>query len=208
MKLRSEGFENGARIPEKYAMGKPDPKTHATFSDNLNPPLSWSDAPAGTRSFALIIHDPDVPSRPDDVNKEGRTVPSSLARVDYFHWVLVDIPASRTSIAEGEFSRGVTAKGKAGPESKDGMRHGLNNYTQWFEGDPQMQGNYFGYDGPFPPWNDERLHHYHFTLYALDVEKLGVSGNFTGDDVRKAVEGHVLGKAEWMGTYSIYADAR
>ena len=73
-----------------------------TFSDNLNPHLAWSDVPAGTRSLALICHDFDVPSRPDDVNQPDREVPSDLPRVDFFHWVLVDICRRRlTQIARG-----------------------------------------------------------------------------------------------------------
>jgi phosphatidylethanolamine-binding protein (PEBP) family uncharacterized protein len=40
-------------------------------------------------------------------------------------------------------------------------------------GNPDMAGQYFGYDGPCPPWNDERMHHYIFTIYALDIDKSG-----------------------------------
>ena len=50
-----------------------------------------------------------------------------------------------------------------------GARQGINDYTGWFAGDKDMAGNYFGYDGPCPPWNDEIPHRYVFTLYALDV---------------------------------------
>ena len=57
---------------------------------------------------------------------------------------------------------------------------GVNNYTDWFAGDEQMAGDYGGYDGPCPPWNDELLHHYRFTLYALDVPSLGLPGAFGG----------------------------
>lgn len=208
MKLTSKAIRNGEPIPTKYAFGKYDPDSHIALSENLNPDLSWSDAPAGTKSFALIIHDSEVPSRGDDVNKEGRTVPASLPRVDFFHWVLVDIPATTTSLAEGAHSRGVTPRGKQGPDAGNGMRHGLNNYTQWFEGDKDMNGQYFGYDGPCPPWNDEKIHRYHFTIYALDVEKCPVSGTFTGEDVRKAIAGHVLAQAEFSATYAIYPEAR
>ena len=83
------------------------------------------------------------------------------------------------------------------------MRHGINDYTGWFAGDKDMAGDYYGYDGPCPPWNDEILHHYVFTLHALDVEKCPVSGRFGGPDVLKAIEGHVLAKAELMGTYAL-----
>ena len=203
MKLISKSFENGRRIPARFAFGKHDPSSHVALSENLNPNLEWSELPSGTRSLALVVHDPDVPSRPDDVNKEGRVVPVDLPRVDFFHWALVDVNPELKAIQEGEFSRGVTPRGKPGPEGPRGTRQGLNNYTQWFEGDEQMRGEYFGYDGPCPPWNDARLHRYHFTLYALDVERCPVSGKFTGEDVRRAVQGHILGQASIVGTYAI-----
>jgi phosphatidylethanolamine-binding protein (PEBP) family uncharacterized protein len=76
----------------------PHAQNHVCLGGNHNPHLAWSDLPAGTKSLVLICHDPDVPSRGDDVNQEGRTVPASLPRVDFFHWVLVDLPPSlRTS---------------------------------------------------------------------------------------------------------------
>jgi Raf kinase inhibitor-like YbhB/YbcL family protein len=208
MRLWSGSFRNGEAIPARYALGRPHPETHVQLSDNLNPHLAWADVPAGTRSFALVCHDVDVPTRPDDVNKEGVTVPADLPRTDFYHWVLVDLPAERTAIAEGEFSRGVTPKGKPGPEGPQGTRQGLNDYTQWFEGDTQMGGNYFGYDGPGPPWNDELVHHYHFTLYALDVARCPVEGPFTGPDALKAIEGRTLAQASLVGTYAIYPKAR
>jgi phosphatidylethanolamine-binding protein (PEBP) family uncharacterized protein len=174
-----------------------------TFSDNLNPHLAWSELPAGTKSLALICHDFDVPSRGDDVNKPDREVPSDLERVDFFHWVLVDLPASLNEIREGEFSRGFTARGKPGPATLHGARHGLNDFTGWFAGDPQMAGDYFGYDGPFPPFNDALIHHYVFTLYALGIDKAPVQGTFTGARVREALYPHVLGEATYSGTYTL-----
>jgi Raf kinase inhibitor-like YbhB/YbcL family protein len=208
MRLSSDSLKDGEAIPARYAFGKPHPNTHVQLSDNVNPHLAWEDVPAGTRSFALVCHDVDVPTKPDDVNREGVTVPADLPRTDFFHWVLVDLPADRTSIGEGEFSSAVTPKGKDGPEGPHGTRQGLNNYTQWFAGDPDMAGDYFGYDGPGPPWNDELVHHYHFTLYALDLDRCPVEGSFAGPDVLKAIEGHVLGQAAIVGSYAIYPHAR
>jgi phosphatidylethanolamine-binding protein (PEBP) family uncharacterized protein len=203
MKLWSDSWINGERIPSKYAAGKLDANGTPTFSDNMNPHLAWSEVPAGTQSFALICHDFDVPSRGDDVNKPDREVPADLPRVDFFHWVLVDLPASLNEIREGEFSRGFTPRGKPGPGALHGARHGLNDYTGWFAADRDMAGNYFGYDGPFPPFNDSLIHHYVFTLYAMSVPRAPVEGNFTGAQVREAIYPFVRGEATWSGTYTL-----
>lgn len=203
MQLHSQQIKDGQPVPVGNAFGKHDPETHVTLSDNRNPDLSWDEVPEGTRSFVLLCHDPDVPSKPDDVNQVGREVPSDLPRVDFFHWVLVDIPADQRSIAAGADSDGVTAKGKAAGASPAGGVRGINNYTDWFAGDADMGGNYYGYDGPCPPWNDSILHHYVFTLHALDVESLGLSGRFGGPEVLSATEGHVLASASITGTYAI-----
>jgi Raf kinase inhibitor-like YbhB/YbcL family protein len=208
MKISSDSFKDGQRIPESCAFGKPNPETHVELSDNKNPHLAWSDLPAGTKSLVLICHDADVPSKPDNVNQEGVTVPADLPRVDFYHWVLVDLAPNSSPIAEGEFSNSITPKGKPGPGGPRGTRQGINNYTQWFADDESMSGNYFGYDGPCPPWNDEIIHHYHFTLYATDLDKCPVQGEFTGPDVLSAIEGHVLGKASLVGTYAIYPKAK
>ena len=85
---------------------------------------------------------------------------------------------------------------------KVGVR-GVNDYTKWFASDPEMKGDYGGYDGPCPPWNDSILHHYHFIVYALDVPSLALSGRFTGADAEKAMAGHVLARGEVMGTYTL-----
>ena len=207
MKIWSDSFKDGATIPGQFAFGVVDPVTHVTLSDNKNPHLAWSDVPATAKSLVLICHDRDVPSRGDDVNQEGKTVPADLPRVDFFHWVLVDLPAQPSAIQVGEFSAGVQPRGKSGPAISDhaslGARHGLNDYTGWFSGDPDMAGDYFGYDGPCPPWNDSLLHHYVFTLYALDIDRLPVDGKFTGAEVRDAMNNHILAEAHMLGTYSL-----
>lgn len=203
MNLTSSSFENNRRIPAEFAFCAPDPKTHVTLSRNRNPQLSWSDLPAGTKSLALICHDYDVPSRADDVNREGHIISPDLPRVDFYHWVLVDLDPNSGPIRAGEFSDGVTPRGKKGPEGPRGTRQGINDYTAWFASDRDMAGNYYGYDGPCPPWNDTIPHHYVFTLYALDVAKCAVSGTFKGADVLAAIKGHVLGQASITGVYSL-----
>lgn len=202
MQLRSDSFRPDGPIPGEFAFCVPAEVGHVALAPNRNPHLAWSGAPAGTKSFALICHDVDVPSRGDDVNQDGRSVPASLPRVDFFHWVLVDIPPGVTEIAAGSHCEGITPHGKAPGKAPQGVQ-GINDYTGWFAGDPSMSGNYGGYDGPCPPWNDEILHHYHFTVYALDVASLGLEGAFTGAQAREAMRGHVLAEAAVVGVYAL-----
>jgi Raf kinase inhibitor-like YbhB/YbcL family protein len=203
MKLTSNSFSDGQKIPGEFAFCIADPAHHVCLGKNLNPQLGWHDVPSGTLSFALICHDPDVPSQGDDVNQEGRSVPSSLARVDFFHWVLFDLPATQREIKSGEYSHDVTPRGKAGPATANGGRQGINDYTGWFAGDNDMRGDYYGYDGPCPPWNDEIVHHYVFTLFALDLPALPIDGKASGSQLRAAMAGHILDQARLTGLYTL-----
>ena len=203
MKLNSDSFADGQRIPGEFAFGVPDPNHHVSLGRNRNPHLAWSDVPEGTKSFAIICIDPDVPSEGDNVNQENLSVPADLPRVDFFHWVLVDLPAELREVAAGEFSYEVTPRGKAGPSAPHGARRGINDFTALFANDNDMRGDYFGYDGPLPPWNDELIHRYVFTLYALDVERLPLEGRFDGPTVLAAIEGHILAQASLTGTFTL-----
>ena len=203
MKLTSSSFSDGQPIPGELAFCIADSAHHVCLGKNLNPQLSWNDVPAGTQSFALICHDPDVPSRGDDVNQEGRTVPATLPRIDFFHWVLIELPADTREIQAGELSNEVTPRGKGGPAAPHGARQGINDYTAWFAGDGDMRGDYFGYDGPCPPWNDEIVHRYVFTVFALDIDTLPLEGTFSGQQVRDAIKGHILAEASLTGLYAL-----
>jgi Raf kinase inhibitor-like YbhB/YbcL family protein len=201
MRLTSPNFKDGEPIPGDCAFAVPDPEDRVSLAENRNPALEWEDVPEGTRSFALLCIDTDAPTVADDVNREGREVPADLPRADFSHWVLVDVPGEVRSIDEAAFCQGVTPRGKAGRQ--DGPREGLNDYTSWFQGDSDMEGVYKGYDGPGPPWNDARVHRYVFTLYALDIDSVPVSGDFTAEDVEEAISGHVLAEASLTGTYTL-----
>jgi hypothetical protein len=207
MQLRSNSFNDGDFIPTQYALGKTSAEGKIDLSDNKSPHLAWSDLPEGTKSIAVLGIDLHAPTKPDDVNQEGRMVPSDLPRAEFSHWVLVDLAPDGT-VAEGAFSDGVTAKGKDGPEGPQGTRVGINDYTGWFAGDPDMTGDYYGYDGPCPPFNDSIVHHYRFTAYALDVDRVAVDGKFTAADVLAAVDGHVLGEASLVAKYKINQNAQ
>ncbi len=198
--VRVEGIvSNNGPIPTDYAFCVPNAQSHTTSGANKNPAITWSKGPAGTQSYAIIVVDTDVPTVFDDANKEGRTIAKSMKRRNFYHMVLVDIPASKTALASGADSAGITAKGKPPGPTPNGLR-GINDYSGAMSGD--MAGNYGGYDGPCPPWNDEILHHYHFIVYALDVPSLGLSGNFTGAVAQAAIAKHVLAKGEVVGTYT------
>jgi phosphatidylethanolamine-binding protein (PEBP) family uncharacterized protein len=153
MQLTSKSFSDGAPIPGEFAFAVIDPVNHIALSTNRNPHLAWSDVPEGAKSFALICHDADVPKRADDVNQEDREIPESFPRDMFFHWVLLDIPATAREIPAGSHSDSITAKGKPGPAAPNATRHGLNDYTKWFAGDENMRGDYYGYDGPCPPFH-------------------------------------------------------
>lgn len=201
MRLTSKSIVHEQPIPAACALGIPGPNG-PQVGPNHSPHLAWSGAPANTKSYVILCVDIDVPHKADDVNKADRTIPVDYPRVDFYHWVLADIPISRMELTEGIDSSGLTPRGKEAGHTPHGER-GLNGYTQWFAGDAQMEGKYAGYDGPWPPFNDERVHRYVFTLYALDVESLELSPGFSGPDVKKAIEGHVLAEASLVGTYTL-----
>ena len=203
MKLTSQSIQDNQPIDGKFAFCIPNDKSHVCLGSNQSPELSWTEAPAGTKSFALICVDRDVPSVGDDVNVEGREVSADLPRVDFYHWILVDLPATTQTLLAGQFSSEVTPCGKAGPGAPFGARQGVNDYTVWFAGDADMRGDYYGYDGPCPPWNDQRVHRYVFTLYALDVDTLDVHGKFTGAEALHEINKHVLAQASLTGTYTL-----
>jgi len=199
MYIRSDSFDNGQPIPPEYAAG-----TVSGFSANRNPHLAWGDVPEGTASFALLCIDPDVPTVAEMVGRADVQIPAEQPRTDFIHWVMVDIPAGLREIAAGSCSEGVTPGGKRDLQGPPGSRQGLNDYTGWFAGTPEMAGDWRGYDGPYPPGNDLRLHRYFFRVFALDVPVLDVPARFTAADVLRAIQGHVLAEAAIHGTYSLH----
>src|SRR5258708_1568475 len=166
---------NNDPIAPQYAFCVAAAQGHTAMGPNKNPRIGWSKGPDGTQSYAVIVHDTDVPSKFEDANKEGRTIARTLKRIDFTHMVLVDIPPTVREIPEGKESDKVTPKGKPPGKTEYGVR-GVNDYSKFMAGD--MAGAYGGYDGPCPPWNDSIPHHYHFVVYALDVPSLALSGNF------------------------------
>ncbi|UYB52593.1 YbhB/YbcL family Raf kinase inhibitor-like protein [Xanthomonas sp. AM6] len=198
MRLRSDSIQPGQPIAATYAMGQAD-----GFAANRNPHLAWDDVPAGTASFVLLCIDPDVPTVAEMVGRDDVQIPVEQPRTNFVHWAAVEIPAGLREIAEGSASDGVVARGKRPPPGLPGARQGLNSYTDWFAGNAELGGDYYGYDGPYPPANDLRVHRYFFRLFALDVATLDLPARFTAADALRAMQGHVLAEASLYGTYSL-----
>jgi len=199
MRIHSDSFAHGQPIPPEFAAGTPE-----GFGANRNPHLAWDGAPEGVLSFVLTCIDPDVPTVAEMVGRDDVEIPVEQPRTQFVHWVMIDIPAEVREIAAGSCSQGFTPKGKRTPPGPHGARQGLNDYTGWFAGHPDMAGDWLGYDGPWPPGNDLRVHRYVFRVFALDVAQLEVPARFTAADVRRAMQGHVLAEAEMYGTYTLY----
>ena len=141
---------------------------------------------AGRHALArALCHDPDVPSRGDDVNQEGRVVPASLPRVDFFHWVLIDLPPVDDGIARGAHSDGVVAARQAGPAGAAAA--GATASTTTRAGSPPTRtcrGDYYGYDGPCPPWNDAIAAS--LRLHALRARRADARGGRQRSPAREA----------------------
>lgn len=149
--LTSSAFAAQGTIPARYSCEGGD----------TSPALAWKGAPAGTKSYALIVDDPDAPD-------------PAAPQTTWVHWVAYDIPAGVSSLAEG-----------AAHAMPAGSRDGSNDWQR-----P-------GYGGPCPPIGRHRYFH---KLYALDVvlPDLGMPNKAR---LEAAMQGHVLAKAELIGTY-------
>lgn len=168
--------------------------------ENRNPDLRWINLPVGTRSLAIICDDLDAADVTQAQWASGK-VPKDIVKRALCHWVVVDFPPEIGGIAKGEFSDGVLLGGKPGPASRYGARQGINAMGAFFKDDLLMQGDYFGYDGPCPPYG-AKPHRYEFTVYALDVERLeGLPSLFTKEDVLHAIKGKILGNASVTGCF-------
>jgi Raf kinase inhibitor-like YbhB/YbcL family protein len=150
--VTSPAFEAGKAMPKKHA--------YKGEGENVSPALSWSGAPKGTKSFAVICDDPDAPSA-----KNPRPNP-------WVHWVVYNIPADKTALAEGETGGGAT---------------GTTDFKETAWG------------GPMPP-PGSGTHRYFFKVFALD-SLLELAPGATKAELLKAMEGHVLARGEVFGTY-------
>jgi Raf kinase inhibitor-like YbhB/YbcL family protein len=203
MILYSKSFCDGSVIPEQFAMVQADPETRMNFSINMNPHLEWSRVPDNTKSFVVVCYDEDAPVSHESVNRDDVTIAEDAHRTIFYHWLISDIPAHLRTIKEGEFSNEFRIGGKSPATHASGAREAVNDFTWAMANHDQMRGDYWGYDGPCPPWNDLKPHTYRFIVYALDIEKCPADEKSGCKTIVEAIRPHVLDMASIAGTYSI-----
>jgi Raf kinase inhibitor-like YbhB/YbcL family protein len=152
LELTSTAFAHNGAIPRRYTCQ----------GDDVSVPLAWSGAPPATKSFVLIVDDPDAPD-------------PKAPRMTWVHWVLYNLPPAATVLQEGI---------RTG-ELPKGTLEGLNDWKRT------------GYGGPCPPIGRHRYFHKLYTLGTL----LPAMESPTKTDLEQAMKGHVLEKAELIGTY-------
>lgn len=202
LKVSVDAFKNGGMMDNKFAFCAPSAQGHTTGGPNLSPSISWSKGPRGTKSYAIILYDTDSPAEQrEKMNKEGMTLTADVPRRNFYHWVLADIPGNVTSLKEGADSNARVVHGKPATPAAAGVR-GLNDYTKVTAANDAMKGQYYGYDGPCPPWNDDLVHRYHFTVYALSVPSLDLPKDFDAAAAMDAMKGKILAQGEELGLFT------
>ena len=136
--------------------GGPIPVVNSSYGKSVSPPLTWSRGPKGTRSYALIIEDPDA-----------------ATPTPFIHWMIWNLPAGATSLAEGVVPAGAR------------------------QGKLMFVGT-VGYMGPRPPPGGP--HHYHIQLFALD-QALDLADGAERAQLVAAMKGHVLASGELIAAF-------
>ena len=198
MDVEVKGIDMGEEMPSSYAYCEAGKKGGHEDGENVRPKISWAKGPKETQSYAIIVIDPDVPANLDDINKEDVTIEADAPRQPFYHWAQVDIPADITELPKGK-GRGLD-KGQA----SHGIP-GINDYATFL--DPTRALEFKGWDGPCPPWNDMKVHHYHFIVAALDVRSLDLPQGFTARDAFEAIKAHTIAKGKVIGTYTTNPEA-
>jgi Raf kinase inhibitor-like YbhB/YbcL family protein len=154
--LRSDDVRQGERVPDAH--------TNTSAGRNVSPHLAWSGFPAETQSFLVTCFDPDAPGP-----------------AGWWHWTLVDVPASTTELARG-----------VGTEDGTDLPHGAFQ----LRGDDGVAA----YQGAAPPPGDQ-VHRYFFVVHALDVPSLGLDRDTLPGKASTAAVFHTLARAVLVGTY-------
>ncbi len=197
LKVNLEGLNKG-RLPVSAAFCAPPSVPPEAY--DVSPAVSWSRGPRGTRSYALIMTDLDVPKDLGAIGRPGTMIAADVPRVPFIHWVLIDIPPSITHLNKGEESAGF-APGPRPLGLTDHGRRGANVYSGYYPKGSPLAGPRGGYDGPCPPGNDLKTHRYVTQVYALNVRTLGLDGVFFGETAIQRMNGHVLASGAVTALY-------
>jgi Raf kinase inhibitor-like YbhB/YbcL family protein len=146
------------------AQGEPLSDDHAFAGGNTSPELSWSGFPEATKAFVVTCFDPDAP------------IVSG-----FWHWVLVNLPATVTSLPTGAGST---------ERLENGAFHVRNDFGTK------------SYGGAAPPAGDQ-VHRYYFVVHAIDVEALDVDADATPAVVGFNLAFHTLARAIITPTYQV-----
>ncbi len=209
--LGSSSFNHNGAIPYEYLYCKPNKKGVVIQGGNVSPELHWSMSPLGTKSYVLLLSDSDV-AKVNYFNSKKKMIKLNEPRVTMFHWVIANIPVNIQRLPKGAGAKGFLRAGLTPGKTRYGLM-GLNLYNVSFQlplsqritfgkdVGKDMRGVYGRYGGMCAPFNDERIHNYVFTLYALDTDKLDLpeDGKFTGDKVMRLMKGHVIESAILVG---------
>ncbi len=176
-KKKAASSRSKRATPARFRLSSPDFKANGPISmeqvfggfgctgKNVSPELKWSGAPAGTKSFALLVHDPDAPT----------------GGAGWWHWLMINIPATASGLAKD-----------AGRSDESNLPAGAVQVNTDFGGP--------GWGGPCPPV-DDKAHHYNFTLYALNTERLDVSGA-SASLAGYMVNGNAIARATLTGKFA------
>jgi Raf kinase inhibitor-like YbhB/YbcL family protein len=157
LKVSSALFTDGGTLPNSAVFNG-----FGLTGGNISPDLTWSPGPAGTKSYVVTCYDPDAPTT-----------------VGFWHWLVMDIPGSVTTLPAGAGSPEKTAPGT------------ILGHTDFGS---------IGYGGAAPP--PGRTHHYHFNVYALDVDTLGLGSGTTGAMLMFCMNGHILDQGRLTAVYA------
>ena len=152
--ISSPAIGSDNTIPLKYTAN-----SFGCSGGDVSLPLQWKDVPAGAKSLAITMFDPDAPTGSG-----------------FWHWLVVNLPPTTTSLAEGAGTVG-NAKLPAGAVQARG------------------DAGVAGYFGPCPPQGDPP-HHYVITVFAVSADKLdGVDANTSGAVVGFNLHFNTIAKA-------------
>jgi len=182
MEVTVDAINDQGRIAKQFALCIATLDGKSTKGENPRPTVIWTDGPAATQSYAIVVSDPDVPADLSIANQDDLLIAEDMPRQTFYHWVQFNIANDVRELPGGEKPPGF------GRAAANDVSRGTDVYD---------------YGGPCPPWNDAQRHRYYFTVHALDVAKLRPAENATARDIVAEIEQHSIAQGETMGTYTL-----